>query len=177
MATRVTYVLSHPLRLRVRYTNIRHATQAQGTVRPGAASVNSSLPYNASQIFTITVYLSTGIQSRGRIGIDAALRGTPLVNPWLVSAEDKTVLLQALHDVVSNIGSVPGLTLITPDVTQTIEEYVDAYDPATMDSNHWVSTTTIGNSSANAVVDANVKVFGTNNLVSRGRIAAVWDAS
>ena len=30
---------------------------AQGTVRPGAASVNSSLPYNASNIFTITVYL------------------------------------------------------------------------------------------------------------------------
>ena len=29
----------------------------QGTVRPGAASVTTSLPYNASQIFTITMYL------------------------------------------------------------------------------------------------------------------------
>nr|Q01738.1 RecName: Full=Cellobiose dehydrogenase; Short=CDH; AltName: Full=Cellobiose-quinone oxidoreductase; Flags: Precursor [Phanerodontia chrysosporium]AAB61455.1 cellobiose dehydrogenase [Phanerodontia chrysosporium]AAB92262.1 cellobiose dehydrogenase [Phanerodontia chrysosporium]AAC49277.1 cellobiose dehydrogenase [Phanerodontia chrysosporium] len=137
---------------------------AQGTVRPGAASVNSSLPYNASQIFTITVYLSTGIQSRGRIGIDAALRGTVLTPPWLVNPVDKTVLLQALHDVVSNIGSIPGLTMITPDVTQTLEEYVDAYDPATMNSNHWVSSTTIGSSPQSAVVDSNVKVFGTNNL-------------
>lgn len=31
--------------------------QAQGTVRPGAASINSSLPYNEDNIFTITVYL------------------------------------------------------------------------------------------------------------------------
>ena len=43
---------------------------------------------------------------------------------------------------------------------------VDAYDPATMNSNHWVSTTTIGANSSVAVVDENVKVFGTNNLVS-----------
>ena len=73
------------------------------------------------------MYLSTGIQSRGRIGIDAGLRGTPLVNPWLTDAVDKTVLLQALNDVVSNINSVPGLTLITPDKTQTLEEYGMCY--------------------------------------------------
>nr|BAD36748.1 cellobiose dehydrogenase [Irpex lacteus] len=137
---------------------------AQGTVRPGAASVNTTLPYNASNIFTITVYLSTGIQSRGRVGIDASLRAKPLVNPWLVDPVDKQVLLQALNDVVSNIKSIQNLTLITPDVHQTIEEYVDAYDPATMNSNHWVSTATIGTSASNAVVDQNTKVFNTNNL-------------
>lgn len=87
------------------------------------------MPYNASNIFTITVYLSTGIQSRGRVGIDASLRAKPLVNPWLVDPVDKQVLLQALNDVVSNIKSIQNLTLITPDVHQTIEEYVDAYDP------------------------------------------------
>ena len=75
------------------------------------------------------MYLSTGITSRGRIGIDAGLRAEPIVNPWLVDPVDKTVLLQALHDVVSDIGSVPNLTMITPDVTQTLEEYVDLYDP------------------------------------------------
>ena len=96
---------------------------AQGTVRPGAASINSSLPYNASQIFTITVYLSTGIQSRGRVGIDAALRASPLVNPWLVNPVDKAVLLQSLHDITNSISSVPGLTMITPDKTMTIEQY------------------------------------------------------
>ncbi|KAI0795146.1 hypothetical protein C8Q75DRAFT_530992 [Abortiporus biennis] len=137
---------------------------AQGTVRPGAASINTTLPYNASNIFTITVYLSTGITSRGRVGIDAALRGKPLVNPWLVDPIDKQILLQALHDVVSNMNTVPGLTMITPDAGQTIDQYVDAYDPSTMNSNHWVGTNTIGTSASKAVVDQNAKVFNTNNL-------------
>lgn len=134
-------------------------------MRPGAASINSSLPYNASQIFTITVYLSTGIQSRGRVGIDAALRASPLVNPWLVDPTDKKVLLQALNDVAASVNDVSGLTMITPDRTMTIEQYVDAYDPATMNSNHWVSTATIGQNATTAVVDENTKVFNTNNLV------------
>ena len=52
---------------------------------------------------TITVYLSTGVTSRGRIGIDAALTARPLVNPWLTDPVDKEVLLQGIHDIVANI--------------------------------------------------------------------------
>ncbi|THH28872.1 hypothetical protein EUX98_g5306 [Antrodiella citrinella] len=141
---------------RTRYT--------QGTVRPGAASTNTSIPFNSSQIFTITMYLSTGITSRGRVGIDAALRAQPLVNPWFADPVDKTVLLQALEDVVSNINTVSGMTMITPDRTQTIQEYVDAYDPSTMDSNHWVASNRIGANSTVGVVDENTLVFGTDNL-------------
>ncbi|KAI0635059.1 cellobiose dehydrogenase [Trametes polyzona] len=137
---------------------------AQGTVRPGAASVNTSVAYNASQIFTITLYLSQGIQSRGRIGIDAALNAKALVNPWLTNAIDKQVLLQALHDVTSTMKNVDGLTLITPDHTMTLEQYVDAYDPATMCSNHWVGAAKIGTDPSTAVVDQNAKVFNTDNL-------------
>ncbi|EJF63960.1 cellobiose dehydrogenase [Dichomitus squalens LYAD-421 SS1] len=137
---------------------------AQGTVRPGAASVNTSLPYNASQIFTITVYLSQGIQSRGRVGITSGLNAQAITNPWLTDTEDKTILLQALHDVADNIKSIPNLTLITPDPTMTLEQYVDAYDPSTMCSNHWVGSAKIGTSASNAVVDQNAKVFNTNNL-------------
>ncbi|KAI0746657.1 cellobiose dehydrogenase [Daedaleopsis nitida] len=137
---------------------------AQGTVRPGAASINSSLPYNENNIFTITVYLSQGITSRGRLGIDAGLTGKPIDNPWLTDPVDKVVLLQALNDVVSSMKSVANLTMITPDATMTIEEYIDAYSPATMNSNHWVGAAKIGSSSSNAVVDQNVKVFNTDNL-------------
>jgi cellobiose dehydrogenase (acceptor) len=35
-----------------------------------------------------------------------------------------------------------------------------------MDSNHWVGSAKIGTSASTAVVDSNVKVFNTNNLVS-----------
>jgi hypothetical protein len=34
-----------------------------------------------------------------------------------------------------------------------------------MNSNHWVGSTTIGTSASTAVVDENLKVFGTDNLV------------
>ncbi|KAI0777591.1 cellobiose dehydrogenase [Trametes elegans] len=137
---------------------------AQGTVRPGAASVNTSVPYNASEIFTITVYLSQGITSRGRIGIDAALTGKALVGPWLTDPVDKTVLLQALHEVTSTIDNVDGLTMIMPDKTMTLEQYVDAYDLPNMGSNHWVGSAKIGSSPSDAVVDENAKVFNTDNL-------------
>ncbi|RDX41638.1 cellobiose dehydrogenase [Lentinus brumalis] len=137
---------------------------AQGTVRPGAASIDTTLPYNASQIFTITVYLSQGITSRGRVGIDAALNAKPLVNPWLTDPVDKTILLQALNDVISNINSVSNLTMIMPDNTLTMQEYIDEYDPSTMNSNHWVGSAKIGTSSSSAVVDENTKVFNTDNL-------------
>lgn len=135
----------------------------QGTARPGAASVTTSYPYNASQIFTITVYLSTGITSRGRVGIDAAMTARPLVNPWFADPVDKGVLIQGINDIVANIKNVPGLTLITPDNTTTITDYVNNYDPGSLNSNHWVGSNTIG-VSGKAVVDENTKVFNTNNL-------------
>lgn len=55
MARHVTYD-SLPFKSRVKSSK-RIISQVQGTVRPGAASVNSSIAYNASQIFTITMYL------------------------------------------------------------------------------------------------------------------------
>ncbi|KAF9524951.1 cellobiose dehydrogenase [Crepidotus variabilis] len=131
----------------------------QGTARPGAASITTKYAYNASQIMTITVYLSTGVTSRGRIGIDAALKAYPIVNPWFTDPVDKAVLLQGINDLVANIPKVSGLTMITPDNTTTVKAYVDAYDPASMNSNHWV-----GSCSINHVVDQNTKVIGTNNL-------------
>ncbi|KAG6828939.1 substrate-specific activator of APC-dependent proteolysis [Tricholoma furcatifolium] len=115
---------------------------AQGTVRPGAASVSTVYPYNASQIFTITLYLSTGITSRGRIGINAGMTGTPLVNPWFEDPVDKAVIIQALEDLVLNVPNTFAYAL-----------------QANLDSNHWVGSNSIGN-----VVDENTKVLNTDNL-------------
>ncbi|KAF8201091.1 cellobiose dehydrogenase [Mycena galopus ATCC 62051] len=135
----------------------------QGTARPGAASVTTVYPYNATQMFTITAYLSAGLKSRGRIGINAALTGLPIVNPWFVNPIDKSTLLTGLHNIVSTMSQVPGLQMITPDNTTTMEAYVNSYDPSTMDSNHWVGSNIIG-PAGSGVVDVNTKVYNTNNL-------------
>ena len=42
---------------------------------------------------------------------------------------DKTVLLQALEDVISNMNNVTGMTMIMTDNTLTMQQYIDAYDP------------------------------------------------
>ncbi|KAF9561718.1 cellobiose dehydrogenase [Agrocybe pediades] len=131
----------------------------QGTVRPGAASVTTAYPYNVSQIMTITAYLSTGITSRGRIGIDAALTARPLVAPWFVDPIDKEVLMQGLNDIISGIPVVPNLKMITPDNTTTLTDYVNNYDPGSLNSNHWVGSCSIGQ-----VVDESTLVKGTKNL-------------
>ncbi|KDR70281.1 hypothetical protein GALMADRAFT_894992 [Galerina marginata CBS 339.88] len=126
----------------------------QGTARPGAASVTTGYPYNASQLMTITTYLSTGITSRGRIGIDAALTARPLVNPWFTDPIDKQVLIQGINDLVANIHF---------DNTTTITNYVNTYDPGSLNSNHWVGSCSIG-PAGSGVVDQNTLVYGTKNL-------------
>ena len=50
-------------------------------------------------------FRSTGITSRGRVGIDAGLNGQILVNPWFVDPIDKAVLIQGLNDIVSTVPS------------------------------------------------------------------------
>ncbi|PBK88877.1 cellobiose dehydrogenase flavo protein-like protein [Armillaria gallica] len=135
----------------------------QGTARPGAASLTTSMDYNETQIFTITAYLSTGITSRGRIGIDSSLTARTIEDPWLQNDFDKNTLIQGISDIVNSIGNVSGLTMIMPDDTTTVEEYINNYDTSSLGSNHWVGANTIGDEGA-AVVDENTKVYGTDNL-------------
>ncbi|KAJ7342324.1 hypothetical protein DFH08DRAFT_1011787 [Mycena albidolilacea] len=82
-------------------TSFSNIFKLQGTARPGAASVTTKFPDNQMQIFKITAYLSSGIKSRGRIGINTALNAMPLVNPWLVDPVDKLTLITGLKNIAS----------------------------------------------------------------------------
>ncbi|KAK7037807.1 substrate-specific activator of APC-dependent proteolysis [Paramarasmius palmivorus] len=153
----------------------------QGTARPGGG-VPTNPPYNASQVFTITAYLSTGVTSRGTIGIDAAIRPRVLEDPWLTDPVDREVLLRGVQDIVSNMADISGLDLVMPDNSTSLEDYgtvlfnlalqrmlislrtVNGYDLSSMNSNHWVGSCSIGDDPATAVVDQNAKVFNTDNL-------------
>lgn len=53
----------------------------------------------------MTIYLSTGMTSKGRIGIDAAFKGQVLTDPWLTDSHDTAVLVEALNDFLSTVSS------------------------------------------------------------------------
>ncbi|KAF7355882.1 Carbohydrate-binding module 1 protein [Mycena venus] len=137
----------------------------QGTVRPGGVSyAMTNFPYNASQVFAVTLYLSTGLTSRGRIGIDSNLNAVPLVQPYFTDPVDEATLVTAINDVIASVKNVPGLELITPDNTTTVANFVHTYADGNLLSNHWVGANKVGTSPVSAVVDVNTKVFNTTNL-------------
>jgi len=132
----------------------------QGTVRPGFDSVNTTYPYNATQVFSITLYLSTGITSRGRVGLTSSAGNMGiLTNPWFTDPIDKATLITGINEIISGAKGVSGLTLITPDNTTTVDDYVNNYPPSSLNSNHWLSACQIGK-----VVDENAKVMNMTNL-------------
>ncbi|KIM33732.1 cellobiose dehydrogenase protein [Serendipita vermifera MAFF 305830] len=136
----------------------------QGMARPGGYASGFG-SYNASATFSLTFYLSLGVTSRGRIGINSDLRGVPLVQPWFQDTNDKTAMISGITQALANISTnVPGIQMITPPSGTSIQSYVDNYSKASMGSNHWVGSTRIGANSSTAVVDTNCKVFNTDNL-------------
>jgi cellobiose dehydrogenase (acceptor) len=136
----------------------------QGTTHPGSCCFTSPYSYDANKTMTITLYLSTGIKSRGRIGIDASMTAQPITNPWLTDAEDAKILFQALQDTVSTYKNVSNLVMISPDNTTTLKDFFDNYDRSSMGSNHWMGSASIGSSASTSVVDENTKVWHTDNL-------------
>ncbi|KAG8683270.1 hypothetical protein FRC09_016182, partial [Ceratobasidium sp. 395] len=133
----------------------------QGTAHPGSCCFTPTYPYNTSAQFTITMYLSTGLTSVGRIGIDASMRSRIITNPWLTDPVDKAVLVQSITDMLSTYKQVPNLQLISPDNKTSISTHVTNMVDG---SNHWTGSTKIGTSSSSSVVDTNTKVWNTNNL-------------
>ncbi|QRW24931.1 GMC oxidoreductase [Rhizoctonia solani] len=115
----------------------------------------------ASGLFTVYMYITQGLTSTGRIGIDSSLRGVVLKNPWLADQAEKTVMTNAVTDVLSTYQQVSGLQLISPSSGTLVSTHVSN---TVGGSNHWTSTTRIGTSSSTSVVDSNTKVWNTNNL-------------
>ncbi|KAG9121821.1 hypothetical protein FRC07_002065, partial [Ceratobasidium sp. 392] len=132
----------------------------QGTARPGS-SAKPSFPFNTTSDFSVSMYVSTGLTSFGRIGIDPALRAAIIQNPWLTDPADKAVLVQAIMDLLSTYKQVPNLVLLSPENTTSIESHVTS---TVRGSNHWIGSTVIGTNSSSSVVDLNTKVWNTKNL-------------
>jgi cellobiose dehydrogenase (acceptor) len=58
---------------------------------------------NASTVFAASFWLTQGITSRGRIGINGSLTALSLVDPWFQDINDKTAMIAAIEDVFANL--------------------------------------------------------------------------
>ena len=74
----------------------------QGTVRPGAYGIPDGTVYDPTKIFLMTVYLSYGITSRGRIGIDASMKGYSITDTWFQDAQDKAAMVRGLTSIINS---------------------------------------------------------------------------
>ncbi|KAF7760214.1 CAZyme family AA8 [Agaricus bisporus var. burnettii] len=147
------------------YSRPEGGTQwVQGTVHPGSCCFTTDFNYDANKTITITLYLSTGLKSRGRIGIDAAMTMQPIDDPWLTDKNDEAVLWQAVQDTFSTYKNVSNLVMISPDSTTTLQQFFKNYPRSSMGSNHWMGSAIMGSSASNSVVDQNTKVWRTDNL-------------
>ncbi|QRV99262.1 GMC oxidoreductase [Ceratobasidium sp. AG-Ba] len=127
----------------------------QGSAHGGGFAFGGGSP------FTVYMYVTQGLTSTGRIGIDSSLRGVVLKNPWYADQADKNVMITAVTDVLSTYKQVSNLQLSSPSSGTSISNHVSN---TVGGSNHWTSTTRIGTSSSSSVVDSNTKVWNTTNL-------------
>ncbi|KLO12879.1 FAD/NAD(P)-binding domain-containing protein [Schizopora paradoxa] len=132
----------------------------QYAARPGFNSSKGLLSndfFNTSQAFTITVALSTGAVSRGRIGLTStALNAGVLVNPWLSDSSDVEILDAAVQQMIASPSLVENLTLRT---NLTLLQSLLSSPTSELGSNNWVGSCSIGK-----VVDENTLVMNTTNL-------------
>jgi cellobiose dehydrogenase (acceptor) len=119
---------------------------------------------------TVTQYLGTGSQSRGRMTVTRQLNTFVTLAPYLHNEFDKQAVIQGIENIRSLFKTVANVTFITPADNQTTADFVNAM-PATAAkrrANHWLGSARIGTDSGlnggNAVVDLNTKVYGTDNL-------------
>ncbi len=119
---------------------------------------------------TVTQYLGTGAQSRGRMTITRRLDTFVALAPYLHNDFDKEAVIKGIDNIREMFKSVANVTWITPPTNQTTADFV-ASIPATAAkrrANHWLGTARIGfddgRTGGTAVVDTNTKVYGTDNL-------------
>ncbi|KAI0394499.1 cellobiose dehydrogenase [Xylariaceae sp. FL0594] len=110
---------------------------------------------------TITQYLGTGAQSRGRMVITPALNTRVATPPYLRDAADREAVIKGLENVQRYFGTIANLTWIRPAEGQNASAYVDSIPatPSARCSNHWIGTARMG-----SVVDADTRVYGTDNV-------------
>ncbi|KAF8710274.1 cellobiose dehydrogenase, partial [Rhizoctonia solani] len=156
----------------------------QGTASPGnpASCCNPGPGVNNETLIWVTLYLGRGIASSGRASINNQTRVTLTTTPWLTDPIDREVLITATKDVISTYQKgrarflidlsieflsrtrSAGFGVALPELEQYYHRGSCQVSTTVGGSNHWIGSTRTGTNSSTSVVDANLKVWGTDNL-------------
>jgi len=119
---------------------------------------------------TISQYLGRGSSSRGAASITSALNMVVSKAPYLQTQADTDAIVTSIKNMQKAIAKLPAITWQVPAPGVTPEDYVASLPktPSARRSNHWIGTAKIGTDSGlkggTAVVDLNLKVYGTDNI-------------
>ncbi|KAB2571514.1 Glucose-methanol-choline oxidoreductase [Lasiodiplodia theobromae] len=128
--------------------------------------VQGTTSVSSSNAIKVKVYLTHGLTSTGRLGIDASGATTLMTQPWLNTDADKEAITSFLNEFFGYVQKSGTLS-----VTSTTGGNVTAADliAKLTTGSHFVGTAKMGTDSGlendgTSVVDTDCKVYGTDNL-------------
>ncbi|KKK27390.1 hypothetical protein ARAM_002277 [Aspergillus rambellii] len=117
---------------------------------------------------TMTQYVGRGQTSRGRMTINAQLNTVVSTLPWLTDQNDVDAAIQGIERLQASLKNVTDLTWAFPTANVSIPDFVNSLPSTGRGSNHWMGSCKMGpddgRDGGSAVVDLNLKVYGTDNL-------------
>ena len=133
------------------------------------ARAEGSLGAKGQTLISFSQYLGTGTVSRGRVTIKQDLSMHVSVSPYLTDPSDVEAVVLGIKSLVA-AAAAANITIIYPAPTVSAEKYVASYT-GSRGSNHWMGSCSMGyedgrkgDGSTGSVVDADTRVYGTDNL-------------
>jgi len=118
--------------------------------------------------FTLNIYGTSGLQSRGRVDLDTNWIPTPSNDTYYQSnTTDANDIATYIHQLLQSMNGTNLTSLNIPqNSTQSqILDYITTTSPyANSVTNHWGGSTRLSESCDSGVVTPNAKVCGTDNL-------------
>ncbi|KEQ77451.1 FAD/NAD(P)-binding domain-containing protein, partial [Aureobasidium namibiae CBS 147.97] len=134
------------------------------------ARVDTSLdiPNDNKHNMVLAQYITLGQAARGRTTITSDLKMNVSTGVSIMEHEsDQIAIAQGIETMVNILKSVPGLEVLSPPSGMSALDYVKSTTHLYV--NHWLGSCKMGNDdgrkeNGTAVVDADSKVYGTDNL-------------
>ncbi|KAG9616903.1 FAD/NAD(P)-binding domain-containing protein, partial [Aureobasidium melanogenum] len=134
------------------------------------ARVDTSLDINndAKHNMVLAQYITIGQAARGRTTITSDLKMNVSTGVSVMEYEsDQIAIAQGIKDMVNVLKNVPGLEILSPPSGMSALDYVKSTTHLYV--NHWLGSCKMGNDdgrteNGTSVVDADSKVYGTDNL-------------